>query len=228
MADFKVSDNDPGALYIITSKFHRFFLKNLDVNEVNTRILRIGGVVENSPVSLHGGQFHPIHPQHNIQPIYQNNLNNLNNGYNYQIPPQATNYAQAFPQHYANPGYNGYNYPQSYSSSIQPFPSAPTYANFPGAYQQSAPRTYTDKVASNVGYKSAAPYAFEHFGTVNKNLNNPFRHLNTGERPTLHQSRTISLQNYGLTGEVYHKKRNAHSSMSFGKALGAFNSTVYH
>uniref|UniRef100_A0A182QQT8 Bee-milk protein n=1 Tax=Anopheles farauti TaxID=69004 RepID=A0A182QQT8_9DIPT len=43
-ADLRTPDRDGTALYILTSKFHRFFLKNLDANEFNTRILRIDGV----------------------------------------------------------------------------------------------------------------------------------------------------------------------------------------
>ena len=44
-ADMKTTNNDPGALYILASNFHRFALKNLDVNEVNARILRLEAVV---------------------------------------------------------------------------------------------------------------------------------------------------------------------------------------
>lgn len=40
-ADIRTTPNDPGYLYVITSKFHRFFLKNLNTNEPNTHILRI-------------------------------------------------------------------------------------------------------------------------------------------------------------------------------------------
>ncbi|XP_049278211.1 major royal jelly protein 1 isoform X2 [Anopheles funestus] len=43
-ADLRTPDRDATALYVLTSKFHRFFLKNLDANEFNTRILRIDGV----------------------------------------------------------------------------------------------------------------------------------------------------------------------------------------
>jgi Major royal jelly protein len=42
----RVTDNDPGSLWILSSRFQRFFLKNLKPEEVNTRILRIRGVVE--------------------------------------------------------------------------------------------------------------------------------------------------------------------------------------
>lgn len=41
VADMTFSRYDPGALYILSSKFQRFFLKNLNSNEINTRILRI-------------------------------------------------------------------------------------------------------------------------------------------------------------------------------------------
>ncbi|XP_049280715.1 major royal jelly protein 1-like [Anopheles funestus] len=47
-ADLRTPDRDGTALYILTSKFHRFYLKNLNANEINTRILRIDGVVKRS------------------------------------------------------------------------------------------------------------------------------------------------------------------------------------
>ncbi|XP_053660601.1 major royal jelly protein 1-like [Anopheles marshallii] len=47
-ADLRTPDRDNNALYILTSKFHRFYLKNLNANEFNTRILRIDGVVKSS------------------------------------------------------------------------------------------------------------------------------------------------------------------------------------
>ncbi|XP_059611149.1 major royal jelly protein 1 [Phlebotomus argentipes] len=49
VADLMAPSRDPGTLYILSSKFHRFFLKNLDSGEVNTRILRIRGAVYESP-----------------------------------------------------------------------------------------------------------------------------------------------------------------------------------
>ncbi|XP_052903380.1 major royal jelly protein 1-like [Anopheles moucheti] len=47
-ADLRTPERDDSALYILTSKFHRFYLKNLNPNEFNTRILRIDGVVKRS------------------------------------------------------------------------------------------------------------------------------------------------------------------------------------
>uniref|UniRef100_A0A182MFR8 Bee-milk protein n=1 Tax=Anopheles culicifacies TaxID=139723 RepID=A0A182MFR8_9DIPT len=40
-ADLRTPERDGAALYVLTSKFHRFFLKNLNAKEINTRILRI-------------------------------------------------------------------------------------------------------------------------------------------------------------------------------------------
>ncbi|KAL1398919.1 hypothetical protein pipiens_008588 [Culex pipiens pipiens] len=44
-ADIRTPARDGTALYILTSRFHRFFLKNVDGNDFNTRILRIDGLV---------------------------------------------------------------------------------------------------------------------------------------------------------------------------------------
>lgn len=41
ISDITLTPHDPGYVYVISSKFHRFFLKNLNVNEVNNRIIRI-------------------------------------------------------------------------------------------------------------------------------------------------------------------------------------------
>lgn len=40
-ADIRTTPYDPSNLYILTSRFHRYFLKNINTNEPNTRILRI-------------------------------------------------------------------------------------------------------------------------------------------------------------------------------------------
>lgn len=44
VADIRAPARDNGAIYILSSRFHRYFLKNLRTNEINIRILRIDGV----------------------------------------------------------------------------------------------------------------------------------------------------------------------------------------
>lgn len=41
VADMTTTPHEPGVFYAVSSKFHRFFLKNLNPNEVNNRILRL-------------------------------------------------------------------------------------------------------------------------------------------------------------------------------------------
>lgn len=55
VADVRAPVQDPGALYILSSRFHRFFLRNLDTRDINTRILRIGGATNGfqPPASIH-------------------------------------------------------------------------------------------------------------------------------------------------------------------------------
>ncbi|XP_055588301.1 major royal jelly protein 1-like [Uranotaenia lowii] len=70
-ADIRTPARDGNALYIITSKFHRFFLKNLNPNEFNTRILRIEGVVSPTPVPVatptpYTGNFQTNAPYYNL------------------------------------------------------------------------------------------------------------------------------------------------------------------
>lgn len=40
-ADLQIPAQDPGSLYILSSRFHRYFLRNLDTRDINVRILRI-------------------------------------------------------------------------------------------------------------------------------------------------------------------------------------------
>ncbi|XP_058812459.1 major royal jelly protein 1 [Topomyia yanbarensis] len=58
-ADLRTPARDGTALYILTSKFHRFFLKNVDPNEFNTRILRIDGAVSSSKPSQTEAAYRP-------------------------------------------------------------------------------------------------------------------------------------------------------------------------
>uniref|UniRef100_T1PG81 Major royal jelly protein n=1 Tax=Musca domestica TaxID=7370 RepID=T1PG81_MUSDO len=41
VSDMTVTEHDRGYVYVVSSKFHRFFLKNLDKEEFNNRIIRI-------------------------------------------------------------------------------------------------------------------------------------------------------------------------------------------
>lgn len=41
VADIRTTPRDPGAIYALSSRFHRYFLKNLNPNEVNVRIIRL-------------------------------------------------------------------------------------------------------------------------------------------------------------------------------------------
>ncbi|EDW42314.1 major royal jelly protein 1 [Drosophila sechellia] len=41
VADITTTKSEPGVIYAISSKFHRFFLKNLNPNEFNNRIVRL-------------------------------------------------------------------------------------------------------------------------------------------------------------------------------------------
>lgn len=65
VADMRVQAADPTSLYVLSSKFHRFFLKNLEPTEVNTRILRIDG--------FHSSKLSPLNSNHyggyNAKPI---------------------------------------------------------------------------------------------------------------------------------------------------------------
>lgn len=50
VADLRIPAQDPDSIYILSSRFQRVFLRNLDTRDVNTRILKINGVI--SPNSV--------------------------------------------------------------------------------------------------------------------------------------------------------------------------------
>lgn len=75
ISDITLTPHDPGYVYVISSKFHRFFLKNLNTNEVNNRIIRIPlpgykpaltALQPSSPYSLK-----PYAIQNNLNAYYQ-------------------------------------------------------------------------------------------------------------------------------------------------------------
>lgn len=69
VADMRIQARDPSSVYVLSSKFHRFFLKNLEPTEVNTRILRLDDIqpTKASPLNSNhfGGGYSPKHT--NIQ-----------------------------------------------------------------------------------------------------------------------------------------------------------------
>lgn len=70
VADMRIQARDPSSLYVLSSKFHRFFLKNLEPTEVNTRILRveINPLPKLSPInSNHFGVYKSQHTHTSIQ-----------------------------------------------------------------------------------------------------------------------------------------------------------------
>ncbi|XP_035777668.1 major royal jelly protein 1-like [Anopheles albimanus] len=97
-ADLRTPDRDATALYVLTTKFHRFFLKNLDANEFNTRILRIDSVA--TPSGKLDAQSH-LSPTVPYETLNANNYYHssvvlpvpykpLAPGQSYALPPAAT------------------------------------------------------------------------------------------------------------------------------------------
>lgn len=44
VADIRAPIRDPGSIYVLSSRFHRYFLKNLDTRDINVRIIRLPAV----------------------------------------------------------------------------------------------------------------------------------------------------------------------------------------
>jgi Major royal jelly protein len=45
-AEIRITDKDPGALWLMSSRFHKIFLETLDPSDINIRIMRMPNVVE--------------------------------------------------------------------------------------------------------------------------------------------------------------------------------------
>lgn len=53
VADIKATDNDPDYLYVLSSRFQKYFLKNLDNSDINVRILVLpDSTVKGAPLPL--------------------------------------------------------------------------------------------------------------------------------------------------------------------------------
>lgn len=71
VADITTTRAEPGVIYAISSKFHRFFLKNLNPNEFNNRIVRLElpqarqQTAIKSPTFVHTGLALPTATAHN-------------------------------------------------------------------------------------------------------------------------------------------------------------------
>lgn len=208
IADFKVSPSDPNALYFVSSKFHRFFLKNVSPQEINTRILRIGNVVQSSPYNYASSAFGAI-PQ-----FSQNSLP-------FQAPQSLPSYPSSqpivFPNQEVNPNYSFYNFINQYPTSRptifpqqQPTQYAPTPSVAPvpfTSYSHQTPVT-----SSFFKFRESSPYAFDRFDLIDRRNGYQFQQqrMNTGE--TLPQATAYANINFeGLTGEIYRPTRNASS-----------------
>lgn len=58
----QISRFDPSELYIVSSRFHRFYLKNLDGNDINTRILKVDLPQYSQPHGVYSSHFNHHYP----------------------------------------------------------------------------------------------------------------------------------------------------------------------
>lgn len=202
VADFKTTLNDPNALYFVSSRFHRFFLKNVNALEINTRVMRIGNVVQSTPYNSFGASFPavPQFSQNSISPFVLSNSH----------IPQPTSPTSFFPQPSTAPAaysLSAYplpakaNYAFSYNIEQPPQQQYPTKSNgfFPSithhnqpSYQllpttsaisfptASAAPSY-NSATSFFKFRGASPYAFNRFSLIDKRSEYPFQQLNGGE-----------------------------------------------
>jgi Major royal jelly protein len=207
IADFKTTPHDPTALYFVSSKFHRFFLKNLNTFEINTRILRIGNVAQSAPYSSYDPVYQAI-PQFSQNNLAQYSVPNVaptspTFAFPYSAPTTAATYptqptGSAYPL--AKPSYSLYSIEQQYLTAPAYYPSFSSPSAPP-----STPVSYAyNPVTSFFKYRGSSPYAFDQLSLIDKRNTYPFQQLNAGE--SLPQSHSSNF-NFGLAGEVYQPAR---------------------
>jgi hypothetical protein len=189
----------------VSSRFQRFFLKNINPNEVNTRIMRIGNVVQPSPAHSFAPEIPPYH-QNNLAPFAPSPASSF-------LYPTASSYAH-FPLQatIASPtavyppagvmhkqeGFSIYNIAHHYGPQKPSyFPTSPAYTAAPGLF----PLKHSP-VRSYYNFKGPSPYPFEQFGLVDKSSSYPFQRLNVGE--SLPQPNPLS---YGMASDAYRPTR---------------------
>lgn len=200
-------------------------MKNVNAYEVNTRILRIGNVVQPAPIySFTPNGFHsiPNFGQNSLAPYtFQNVAPTSPSAYpfgNPQASPAA--YQTALP---VKPTYS-YSFnvlPSQYPTNSdlyqpQPVPASfipPTPSNTPLSFPPTS-SAYNHPVTSFYKFRGASPYAFERFGLSEKRGDYPYHQLNVGE--TLPHSGgsyvNINFDGGSYASEVYRPTRYLRNS----------------
>lgn len=183
-ADIRTTPFDTSNLYILTSRFHRYFLKNLNINEANTRILRIK---IRSPSYSPFSDFNVQQPR---RPSIYNQQSLKLNSYTAQPTPPSPIVA-----------YNTI-------ATIKPFPQ------------------YVENYVSPV---KKQPYRFESVGVINRNVNNPFIRLNTGESPQQYFPKQFptSYNEYNLNSRFPNFQQQDYNGLRFAKSV-SYNVSTYH
>lgn len=229
VADLIAPAQDGGSIYVLSSRFHRFFLRNLNTQDINTRIMRIGGAV--SPLQT------PLHHGNGLTPNQYQPGGGIPT---YQLQPGSNLFPASSP---SGPS----NAPLLYKTEITHAP----YAQRPISDIKSS---FVDNFFNSI----RQPYQYEPVGVINKAVKNPFTALNTGETPEIflnslqkqrpyttfqktsqgygalaaHQQPIVSSQTYGLLDNQQFLSKvnpqfNDYNSIRRAKSI-AFNSTALH
>jgi hypothetical protein len=194
--------------------------------EVNTRILRIGNVVQSSPYASFAPAFHAI-PQYNhnsLQPQFT--YSNLSPTPTASYPQSAfPNAGVAFPVDKSSYSYSYFNtpYPTKPSSSnsnnfypttLPQLPSAYIPQSSSSPHIQSASTPYHNPITSFFKFRGSSPYAYERFNAASApnaftNEKYPFQQLNAGE--TIPQT-YVNFNNYG-NDDYFRQTRYVGSSL---------------
>lgn len=153
VADIRTTERDPGAIYVLSSRFHRYFLKNLNPGEPNVRIMRLN--------ELHHDEIAAASGRLNAPASLPSNAINFKHQHQFTLGSPVANKAPILRTSATLAPVYGNSLPPSFYAQ----PGAPINRQ----QQQPAP--------------ALGPYRFEQVGIINKAVQNPFTALNTGERP---------------------------------------------
>jgi Major royal jelly protein len=178
IADFQTTSKDPNALYCVSSRFQKFFLKNVSPHEINTRILRINGIIPSAySHGFHGHGFTEI--SHNsLYPYISQQQQQQQQQQQSSFPIQPTSSSFSVPSVTQRP-FPFYNYVNTPQKSY--FPTSPSYTS-PFAGYQSPLRGSS---GSYFNFRGPASFSYESFSadprTAGNPVSYPFQQLNAGE-----------------------------------------------
>lgn len=111
ISDINFLSTDPGYVYVLSSKFHRFFLKNLNIDEENNRIIKIA-----LPSSVHHSNTNKLNSLLPLKAYHHNRDMDLYYQFANTFPTKATSTTSAVHSYFSRPETIQNKYPIRFDS----------------------------------------------------------------------------------------------------------------